>query len=121
MTISESGGSLIWAHLGDLHISAESEPNYRDFQLIVESISQHLPGQIDFCVLPGDNADDGSADQYDWIRRVLKRLQIPVHVIPGDHDRKPGDLKAFYHGLKIESLPNATPLPGTRYAVFGPS
>jgi Icc protein len=114
MTIGESGGSLIWAHLGDLHITTESEPNYRDFQSIVESISQHLAGQIDFCVLPGDNADDGAADQYELIRRVLKRLKIPVHVIPGDHDRKPGHLEAFYQGLKVESLPNATTVAGYR-------
>ena len=92
MTISASRGSLTWAHLGDLHITRESEPNYRDFQSIVDSISRHLAGQIDFCVLPGDNADDGAAEQYDLIRQVLGRLKIPVHVIPGDHDRKPGHL-----------------------------
>jgi Icc protein len=114
MTINESGGSLIWAHLGDLHITTESEPNYRDFQSIVDSISQHLAGQIDFCVLPGDNADDGAVEQYDLIYRVLKRLQIPVRVIPGDHDRKPGHLKAFYQGLQVESLPNATTVAGYR-------
>ena len=113
MTISERRGSLTWAHLGDLHITTESEPNYRDFQSIVDSISQHLAGQIDFCVLPGDNADDGAAEQYDLIRQALERLQIPVHVIPGDHDCKPGHLEAFYQGLKVESLPNAT-APGYR-------
>jgi hypothetical protein len=63
MTISASRGSLTWAHLGDLHITRESEPNYRDFQSIVDSISRHLAGQIDFCVFPGDNADDGAAEQ----------------------------------------------------------
>ena len=114
MTISASRGSLTWAHLGDLHITTESEPNYRDFRVIVDSISQHLAGQIDFCVLPGDNADDGAPEQYDLIRQVLGRLKMPVHVIPGDHDRKPGHLEAFYRGLNVESLPNAITVAGYR-------
>jgi predicted phosphodiesterase len=114
MTISESRGSLTWAHVGDLHITAEREPNYGDFQSIVESINTNLASQVDFCVLPGDNADDGSAEQYDLIRRALDRFKIPIHVIPGDHDRKPGNLDAFYQGLKVPSLPNATTVAGYR-------
>jgi predicted phosphodiesterase len=114
MTISESSGSLTWAHIGDLHITAEHEPNYRDFQSTVEAINTQLAGQIDFCVLPGDNADDGSSEQYELIRRALERLQIPIHVLPGDHDRKPGNLDAFYQGLKVPRLPNATTIAGYR-------
>jgi len=95
MTNGENSDSLTWAHVGDLHITGEDEPNYRDFLSIVEAINTHLAGQIDFCVLPGDNADDGSADQYALIRRGLERLKVPIYVIPGDHDRKPGDLRAL--------------------------
>jgi hypothetical protein len=68
-------------------------------------MNANLVGQIDFCVLPGDNADDGSAAQYALIRRGLDGLKIPLHVIPGDHDRKPGDLRGFYQGLGVERLP----------------
>ena len=106
--------SLTWTHIGDLHITAEHEPNYRDFQLIVETVNTHLKDEIDFCVLPGDNADDGSPDQYALIHRALEQLQIPVHVIPGDHDRKPGHLSAFYQGLKVAKLPTATTVGGYR-------
>jgi 3',5'-cyclic AMP phosphodiesterase CpdA len=73
-------GSLVWAHLGDLHITAALESNYRDFLSIIETLNAHLAGHIDFCVLPGDNADDGSPDQYALIRRGLERLKIPMHV-----------------------------------------
>jgi len=38
---------------------------------------------------------------------VLERLQLPVYIIPGDHDRKPGDLQAFYAGLALPPLPRA--------------
>jgi Nucleotidyl transferase AbiEii toxin, Type IV TA system len=79
MTNGENGESLTWAHVGDLHITGEDEPNYRDFLSIIEEINTHLAGQIDSCVLPGDNADDGSADQYALIRRGLERLKVPIH------------------------------------------
>jgi len=114
MTISDSSGTLTWAHVGDLHITAKHEPNYRDFQSIVESMNTNLAGQVDFCVLPGDNADDGSAEQYDLIHQALERCKIPVHVIPGDHDRKPGHLDAFYQRLRVPALPNATTVAGYR-------
>jgi len=97
--------SLVWAHLGDLHITAAQEPNYRDFLSIIDTVNTQLAEHIDFCALPGDNADDGSLDQYALIRRGLERLKLPVHVIPGDHDRKPGDLQAFYQGLGLARLP----------------
>ena len=114
MTNGENRESLTWTHVGDLHITGEDEPNYRDFLSIIEAINIHLAGQIDFCVLPGDNADDGSADQYALIRRGLERLNVPIHVIPGDHDRKPGDLRAFYQGLGVAPLPNAITVGGYR-------
>jgi 3',5'-cyclic AMP phosphodiesterase CpdA len=112
MTNGDNGESLTWAHVGDLHITGEDEPNYRDFLSIIEAINTHLAGQIDFCVLPGDNADDGSADQYALIRRGLERLKVPIHVIPGDHDRKPGDLRAFTDasgGTDTDTIVVATP------------
>jgi 3',5'-cyclic-AMP phosphodiesterase len=114
MTNGKNSESLTWAHVGDLHITGEDEPNYRDFLSIIEAINAHLAGQIDFCVLPGDNADDGSADQYALIRRGLERLKVPSHVIPGDHDRKPGDLRAFYQGLAVAPFPNAITVGGYR-------
>ena len=114
MTNVATGAHLTWAHVGDLHITGEQEPNYADFLSIIEAINTHLAGHIDFCVLPGDNADEGSAQQYALIRRGLDRLNIPHHVIPGDHDRKPGDLRAFYQGLGIAPCPNATTAGGYR-------
>jgi Icc protein len=92
MPKTANGESLTWVHVGDLHITDEKQPNYRDFLSIIDTISTHLAGDVVFCILPGDNADDGSAEQYMLIRRGLERLKIPLHVIPGDHDRKPGCL-----------------------------
>jgi hypothetical protein len=71
MATIASGESLTWVHIGDLHVTDESQPNYRDFLSIIDDVSTHLARDVDFCVLPGDNADDGSAEQYGLIRRGL--------------------------------------------------
>jgi Icc protein len=114
MIQTANGESLTWVHVGDLHITDEKQANYHDFLSIIDTISTHLAGQINFCVPPGDNADDGSAEQYALIRRGLDDLKIPFHVIPGDHDRKPGNLRAFYQGLGLKAHPNAVTAGGYR-------
>lgn len=114
MKHSAYAGSLVWAHLGDLHITAAQEPNYRDFLSTIQTLNTHVGRHIDFCVLLGDNADDGSHDQYALICRGLERLKIPMHVIPGDHDRKPGDLRASYQGLGLAPFPHTLTVKGYR-------
>jgi hypothetical protein len=66
------------------------------------------------CASPVISADDGPADQYAVISRGLERLKVPIHVIPGDHDRKPGDLPAFYQRLGVAPLPDAITVGGYR-------
>jgi 3',5'-cyclic-AMP phosphodiesterase len=47
MNTSAKSSALTWAHIGDLHITGENEPNYRDFQSTIESINTELAGQIE--------------------------------------------------------------------------
>jgi hypothetical protein len=114
MPTEANGSMLSWVHFGDLHITGEDEQNYRDFLALIEDVNTHLAGRIDFAVLPGDNADDGSEEQFRLVRRATDRLRIPLHILPGDHDRKPGNLDAFYKILDAEQLPKAVMLPGHR-------
>jgi 3',5'-cyclic-AMP phosphodiesterase len=107
-------GPLGWVHFGDLHITTEGEKNYHDFLALIDQVNTHLAGQIDFCLLPGDNADDGIGPQYGLVRRALDKLAIPVHILPGDHDRKQGDLHAFYSVLGAAPLPFAVSIGGYR-------
>ncbi len=87
--------TLSWLHFGDLHITTEDQPNYRDFLALIEDANENITGGIDFAVLPGDNADDGTAEQYDLIRRAIEGLRIPLEIRTGDHDRKSGTLDAY--------------------------
>ena len=103
--ISTRGGPLVWMHIGDLHLTNAGLPNHLALRDIVLQANAHLAGQIDFVVLPGDNADDGTARQYEILRSELDQLELPIHIIPGDHDFKSGNLHAFHDVLGAEHVP----------------
>ncbi len=91
---------LSWVQFGDLHIRHAEDENYLDFRGLIEEANEHLEGEVDFAFLPGDNADDGTEEQYGLVRSALDRLKLPAHVIVGDHDRKSGTLDAFRNCLE---------------------
>jgi hypothetical protein len=105
---------LVYAHLGDLHLTTETEENYRDLLAIVDVIARDFAGSLDFVYLPGDNADNGTRAQYALVRRAIERLPLPVHVITGDHDMEQGSLEAFYGELGAPQLPKAVDVKGVR-------
>ena len=105
---------LTWLHIGDLHLTEAHEQNYRDFQRLVAAIDDLHPGDIDFAILPGDNADDGTREQFQLVWEAIARLRLPLHILPGDHDFKPKNLDAFYQVLAVKPLPYATTVAGCR-------
>jgi len=96
---------LVYAHLGDLHITDAKARHYQDFLLMLVQLAVEGAGQLDFGYLPGDVADNGQPAQYRLVAAALKLLSMPVHIITGDHDMEPGSLANFY------GLPAAVPLP----------
>jgi 3',5'-cyclic-AMP phosphodiesterase len=103
-----------WVHFGDLHITGENERNYQDFLALIQDVDANLAGQIDFALLPRDNADDGTEEQFRLVKHAVEGLRVPLHILPGDHDRKPGSLDAFYKVLGAERLPKAITVCGHR-------
>ena len=101
----DTPGPLLFAHLGDLHITKASSQNYLDFLSILVQLETECRQSTDFLVLPGDNADDGHPEQYALVATALRLVSNPVHIITGDHDMASGSLDAFY------SMPVAKPLP----------
>lgn len=112
--MTEPDDLLVFAHIGDLHLTSASEDNYRDLQAIVDEIAADFADTLDFVYVPGDNADNGLPDQYALARRELARLPMPVHIITGDHDMEPGRLDAFYASLDVDRLPKAVDAGGVR-------
>ncbi|WP_429499462.1 metallophosphoesterase family protein [Robbsia andropogonis] len=99
---------LSWVHFGDLH--ASSDDGFKSLSVLQEMVglvNRHFSERIDFAYLPGDNANNGTPEQFERIRDALRELNVPLHVIPGDHDFEPGHLGAF------QAFANA-PLPTSR-------
>ena len=109
-----SGGPLVWMHIGDLHLTHAEEPNHLALRDIIAQANTNLAGHIDFAVLPGDNADDGTPEQYRILRAELDKSRVPLHILPGDHDFKSRSLDAFYSVLGAQQLPQAITVAGCR-------
>ncbi len=104
---ASSNGVLSWLHIGDLHLTAAGDENHRDLNRIVALANALPPGSLDFALLPGDDAEDGTAEQYQLVRASVAPLQLPLHILPGDHDFKQHSLDAYYAVLDAERLPFA--------------
>lgn len=105
--------TLSWVQFGDLHIRNRTDENYQDFLSLIAEVNEHVAGEVDFAFLPGDNADDGTEEQYELVSEALTGLRIPVHIITGDHDRKGGGL-AFFRQYLEPDLYRAVDLHGFR-------
>jgi 3',5'-cyclic-AMP phosphodiesterase len=97
-----SRGGLSWLHFGDLHFTRADEQNYKDFQMLVQHANANLKGAVDFAVLPGDNAEDGTEAQFALVAHGIDPLAIPLEVLPGDHDAKSGNLDLYRQWLEPE-------------------
>ncbi len=86
---------LIYAHLGDLHLTSSKEQHFTDLLAIAAEIELQCRRQLDFVYLPGDIADNGKAEEYALVHTALKMLGQPVHAITGDHDMASGNLDNF--------------------------
>jgi len=100
ITPVEPDGIITWLHFGDLHITEAIKQNYLDLLALIEESNRHFNRGVSFAVLPGDCADDGTEPQYRIIRQALDRLDLPVYAIPGDHDKKSGNLDLFKKHLE---------------------
>ncbi|MBV9748996.1 MAG: metallophosphoesterase [Acetobacteraceae bacterium] len=109
-----AGEVLAWLHIGDLHLTTAESENRLDLDRIVALANALPPGSLDFAVLPGDNAEDGTADQYALLHDAVAGLRLKLHVLPGDHDMKPGSLDAFHATPGTERLPRAVQVKSCR-------
>lgn len=82
----DSAGVISWVHFGDLHMDGADGQNYNDLLALVHKVNASFAQATSFAFLPGDNADRGSAAQYELVRSALDRLQLPWLAILGDHD-----------------------------------
>jgi Icc protein len=53
-------------------------------------------GPIDAILVSGDISDDGTAESYELFKSVLKTLNLPLFVVPGNHDQRYEFRNAFF-------------------------
>ena len=56
---------------------------------------QSALGPLDAVLVSGDISDDGNAESYDFARIQLERLDLPIFIVPGNHDAREPMRAAF--------------------------
>jgi predicted MPP superfamily phosphohydrolase len=97
----DSGESFHFVVLNDLHYLDKNCTAWNEG--VVKQIKAHKE-KVEFCLLVGDLAEDGKADQLDPVRSIYKELSQPVHVVIGNHDWQTDDDRKNYDEL----FPKAT-------------
>ncbi len=83
-------GVVSWVHFGDLLITTADQQNYIDFKIMINNLNRYVKNGVNFALLPGDNANDHTASQYQLIKQATDELQVPLYAIPGERDHKGG-------------------------------
>jgi Icc protein len=87
---------VLLAQISDLHIGGEEngiDPLPR-LEAVIEAI-RSLPNRFDGVIVTGDLTDDGAEEGYRTARELLARLELPLHVLPGNHDDRRRLRQAF--------------------------
>lgn len=83
-------------HLTDLHVGGNEnglDPLPR-LEAVVEAV-RTLPNRPNAVLVSGDLTDDGAADGYRLAKEMLAGLELPLHVLPGNHDDRARLREAF--------------------------
>lgn len=91
---------MLIAQLTDLHLRPPGLPAYRvsETNMMTErafDIVAQLRPRPDVVLITGDMTDCGLDAEYALLRALLKRLPMPVFMVPGNHDRRENLTKAF--------------------------
>jgi 3',5'-cyclic AMP phosphodiesterase CpdA len=87
---------VLLAQLSDLHLGADWEgvdPRPR-LEQVIEAV-RALPNPVDAVVVTGDLTADGAEEDSLLARQLLDRFEVPVHVLPGNHDLRASLRSAF--------------------------
>lgn len=82
-------GSILIAQITDCHLPADSQQEYRginphdNLQSMLQKVRLLNP---DLLLASGDLSEDGSLASYEALQKYFKPLNIPVLVLPGNHD-----------------------------------
>jgi Icc protein len=90
------GVDMLLAHLSDTHFTAgilAGPPAERGYQALTRI--QALNPRPECVVITGDLVDTGDDAEYESALGLLRVLDIPIHVVPGNHDHAQRMLQAL--------------------------
>jgi 3',5'-cyclic-AMP phosphodiesterase len=88
--------AFLLAQLSDPHVGASwegADPVTRLRNAVAAVLA--LPEPVDAVLVTGDLSDNGSEQEYRLVRELLGRFEVPVHVLPGNHDDRAAMRRAF--------------------------
>ena len=88
--------ATLLVQLTDLHVGGNEnglDPIPR-LEAVLEAV-RRLPNPPDAVLVSGDLTDDGAADGYRLAKEMLAGLELPLHVLPGNHDDRARLREAF--------------------------
>ena len=87
-----SSGTFTVLQITDAHIKREPEGellgmNTRDsFEAVLGLAAHDFPTDVDLVIASGDLAQDGSVEAYQYFKKRIDSLGVPVAWFPGNHD-----------------------------------
>ena len=91
---------FLLAQISDLHITAAGRLSYRvvDTVGMARACVRHvlsLKQRPDAVAITGDLTDSGRPEEYAMLRELIAPLEMPVYLIPGNHDERNAMRAAF--------------------------
>jgi 3',5'-cyclic-AMP phosphodiesterase len=82
--------------LTDIHIggSEDGKDPIPRVEAVIEAV-RSLPNAPAAVLVSGDLTDRGTTEEYEVVRELLGRLELPLHVLPGNHDDRGRLREAF--------------------------
>lgn len=86
--------------LSDIHLRVDGRLSFHKVNTMENftkamNYFENLSEQPDMYVITGDLADNGNHTAYEVVKAMLSRLDKPVYIVPGNHDKREAFIEIF--------------------------
>jgi 3',5'-cyclic AMP phosphodiesterase CpdA len=107
LLLADSRWVMKFVQITDLHLVPDGEEllGFNPLERLsacIADINRHREG-VSFCVFTGDLTDRGDRQAYGVLRECLEMLELPYHLMLGNHDRRAAFFDTFPHAPRDEN------------------